>query len=312
MPEQLVFAMEVTLNGLMAGVLYALVALGFVLIYKASGIFNYAQGVMALFAEPESGYLRFEPIGGLLHSTLAGNRVRFEDGITGVIGVHDSFGVGRTSVPALRDFYIDVSDGAGAAVEAGSPAAFWREFETRGTRLIAKSLDDRIGCVVAIETLRALGRQAPNELHFVFSVQEEVGLRGARTAAYAIDPELGIALDVTATGDEPRNRKMAVTLGGGAAIKVHDSGLVVPPAIVAWMEGCAAQEGIPVQRELLDAGTTDAAVIQVARAGVPSGCISIPCRFLHTSSETCDIRDVQACVELLRQLLGRPIELDAA
>jgi len=266
-------------------------------------------GVMAMFAEPESGYLRFDPLGGLLHSTLAGNRVRFEDGTIGVIGVHDSFGVGRTSVPSLGDFYIDVSDGEGAAVEPGSAAAFWREFETRGTRLIAKSLDDRIGCVVAIETLRALQRETPNELYFVFSVQEEVGLRGARTAAYGLDPELGIALDVTATGDELRNRKMGVRLGGGAAIKVHDSGLVVPPAIVAWMEARAREEGIAVQRELLGGGTTDAAVIQSARAGVPSGCISIPCRFLHTTSETVDSRDVQACIDLLRALLARPVEI---
>ena len=266
-------------------------------------------GVMALFAEPQSGYLRFEPIGGLINSSLAGNRVRFENGATGVIGVYDSFGKGRTSVPALSDFYIDVSDGNGGAVAAGSPAGFWREFETRGTRIIAKSLDDRIGCVVAIEALRKLGRQAPNEVHFVFSVQEEVGLRGARAAAYGIDPQLGIALDVTATGDELRNRKMAVTLGGGAAIKVHDSGLVVPPAIVAWMEGCAGEHGIPTQRELLGGGTTDAAVIQSARAGVPSGCISIPCRFLHTTSETADIRDVQACIDLLHALLSAPIDL---
>ncbi|MCY4021824.1 MAG: M20/M25/M40 family metallo-hydrolase [Anaerolineaceae bacterium] len=266
-------------------------------------------GVMALFAEPQSGYLRFEPIGGLLNSSLAGNRVRFENGATGVIGVHDSFGRGRTSVPALSDFYIDVSDGNGGAVPAGSPAGFWREFETRGTRIIAKSLDDRIGCVVAIETLRKLNRQAPNEVHFVFSVQEEVGVRGAGPAAYGIDPDLGIALDVTATGDELRNRKMTVTLGGGAAIKVLDSGLVVPPAIVEWMERRASENGIAVQRELLSGGSTDARVIQITRAGVPSGCISIPTRFLHTTSETADIRDVQACIDLLHALLSGPIEL---
>ena len=269
-------------------------------------------GVMAMFAEPESGYLRFDPVGGLLNSSLAGNRVRFEDGTIGVIGVYDSFGKGRTSVPALTDFYIDVSDGEGAAVPAGSPAAFWREFQTRGTRIIAKSLDDRIGCVVAIETLRRLGRQAPNELHFVFSVQEEVGVRGARTAAYGIDPDVGIALDVTATGDELRNRKMAVSLGGGAAIKVHDSGLVVPPAIVDWMERSARENGIPVQRELLSGGSTDARVIQVTRAGVPSGCISIPTRFLHTTSETADIRDVQACIDLLHALLASPVVLQGS
>jgi endoglucanase len=267
-------------------------------------------GVMATYAEPESGYLRFANIGGLLHTTLAGNRVRFEDGTTGTIGVHDAFGESRTSVKNLDDFYIDVSDGDGQpAVSPGSPAGFWRELEERGSRLIAKSMDDRIGCVVAIEAMRALNKQTPNEVYFVFSVQEEVGLRGARAAAHGVDPDVGIALDVTATGDEIKNRKMDVKLGAGAAVKVHDSGLVVPPKVVDWMVKRAEADGIPYQLELLTGGTTDAAAIQIARAGVPSGCISIPCRFVHTTSETVDVRDVQACVDLLAGLLRNPATL---
>ena len=267
-------------------------------------------GVMATFQEKKTGYLRFSNVGGLLNTTLLGNRVRFEDGTLGVIGVHYPFGQGRTNVPNLEDFYIDVSDGDhSTAVSAGRPAALTRGMEERGSRLIAKSMDDRVGCAVAVETMRRLNKQTPNELYFVFTVQEEVGLRGARPAAYRVDPDVAIAVDVTATGDEAKSEKSIVRLGGGAAIKVHDTGLVVPPAVRDWMVAGAEAAGIPYQLELLTLGTTDAAGMQTTRAGVPSGAISIPCRFVHTTSETVDIRDVEACVGLLVQLLQNEVAL---
>ncbi|MBZ0294391.1 MAG: M20/M25/M40 family metallo-hydrolase [Anaerolineae bacterium] len=263
-------------------------------------------GLMATFIEPKSGYLRFANIGGLNKTTLFGNRVRFENGVIGVIGAHDSW----NAQDDLNNFYVDVSDGNGShLVEEGSPAALWRGMEERGTRLVSKAMDDRIGCVVAIEAMRKLNKKTPNEVYFAFTVQEEVGLRGARTAAYGISPDVGIALDVTATGDEIKNRKMGVKLGGGAAIKIHDPGLVVPPAVRDWMVDRAEADGVPYQLELLTGGTTDAAAIQLTQAGVPSGCISIPCRFVHTTSETVDIRDVQACVDLLAGLLGNPVAI---
>jgi endoglucanase len=267
-------------------------------------------GVMTTFAEPKSGYLRFAAIGGLLNSSLLGNRVYFEDGTVGVIGLHDYFGAGRTATPDLDAFFIDVNDGSGnGSVKPGSPAAFWRPMEQRGTRLVAKSMDDRIGCVVALEAMKRLNKQTPNEVYFVFTVQEEVGLRGARPAAYGVDPDIGIALDVTSTGDMAKNAKMDVKLGGGAAIKLHDTGLVVPPAVRDWMVSRAEADGIPYQLELLTMGSTDAAGIQLARAGVPSGCISIPCRYVHTNSETVDTGDVEACVALLTGLLANEAAL---
>ena len=261
-------------------------------------------GLMANYQEPESGYLRFSSLGGLRQDTLNGNRVQFEDGAVGVIAVQEGGG------KALSDFYIDVqADSDGNATPVGQPAAFMREMQVRGQRIVAKSLDDRIGCVVAIEAMRRLNRQTPNELYFVFTVQEEVGLRGAKTAAQGLRPDIGIAIDVTGSGDQIRGSKMLVKLGGGAAIKVHDPGLVVPVAIKNWMiERCEA-DGIPYQLELLAGGTTDASAIQLADAGVPSGCISIPTRYLHTTSETVDIGDVQACINLLSGLLANPIEL---
>jgi endoglucanase len=263
-------------------------------------------GVMATFAEKQSGYLRFAGIGGLNNTTLLGNRVRFENGTIGVIGAHDPWNTNR---PDLNDFYIDVSDGNSSnPVEPGSPAVFWREMEERGSRLIAKSMDDRISCAIAIEVMRQLGKRKnkANEVYFAFTVQEEVGLRGARTAAYSIAPDVAVALDVTGTGDEIKHRKMAVKLGGGAAVKLHDPGLVVPPAVRDWIIQRAEADKIPYQLELLTGGTTDAAAIQTAHAGVPSGCISTPCRFIHTVSETVDYNDVQACVNLLAGLLSHP------
>jgi len=260
-------------------------------------------GLMANYQEPESGYLRFTNLGGLMTNTLNGNRVQFEDGTVGVIAVQNGGG------KALGDFYIDVQDGGGNATPVGQPAGFMREMQVRGGRIIAKSLDDRIGCVVAIETMRRLARQTPNELYFAFTVQEEVGLRGAKTAAQGVKPDIGIAIDVTGSGDQIRGRKMLVKLGGGAAIKVHDPGLIVPLAIKNWMiERCQA-DGIPYQLELLAGGTTDASAIQLADAGVPSGCISIPTRYLHTTSETVDIGDVEACIDLLTGLLANDISI---
>ena len=261
-------------------------------------------GLMATYQEPGSGFLRFTNIGGLRTDTLNGNRALFEDGTVGVIAAQGSSG------KSLDDFYIDVENEPGAnATAVGQPAGFLRDMQLRGRRIIAKSLDDRIGCVVALETMRNLNKETPNEIYFAFTVQEEVGLRGARTAAQAIRPDIGVAIDVTGSGDEIRGRKMAVKLGGGAAIKVHDPGLTVPPAIKNWMiERCQADD-IPYQLELLTGGTTDAAAIQMAHAGAPSGCISIPTRYLHTTSETVDLDDVQACIRLLTGLLANPIDI---
>jgi endoglucanase len=172
-------------------------------------------------------------------------------------------------------------------------------------------MDDRIGCAIAIETMRRLKRRRgkpANTVYFAFVVQEEVGLRGAGPAAYHIDPDVAISLDVTATGDVLKDRKMAVKLGGGAAIKIHDPGHVVPPQVRDWMIARAEADGIPYQRELLTGGTTDSSRIQTSRAGVPSGTVSIPCRFVHTTSETVDYRDVQAVVDLLVGLVTHPVE----
>ncbi|MBN2472473.1 MAG: M42 family metallopeptidase [Anaerolineae bacterium] len=267
-------------------------------------------GVILTYQDPD-GFFRFNPLGGVLPETLTGHRVLFENGAVGAIHREGAFR--RSDGPGLDQFYIDVQDGEGddAGVQVGDPGAFTRTFEERGSRLIAKSMDDRVGCAVAIGAMRKLKETGtPNEVYFVFTVQEEVGLRGARPAAFGLEPAVGIALDVTVAGDTPRSGvKLAVNLGEGAAIKVQDTGLVVPPAIKNWMIETARANGIPYQLELLSMGSTDAAGISLSRSGVPSGCISIPCRYVHTTSETVDLRDVEASVDLLAALLKDQIAL---
>lgn len=256
------------------------------------------------------GFARFTMTGGLILVSLIGNRVRFANGTIGTIGMEGSALI-PTKLPTLGELFIDFSENGenSGSVQVGDVAALTRNFATRGDRLIAKSMDDRIGCAVAIEAMRALkGKALPNELYFVFTTQEEVGIRGARVAANSLAPDYGIALDVTSTGDTPKNNSMAIRLGGGAAIKVLDSGHIVPPAIKNLMISRAEAAGVPYQLEILTGGTTDAAAIQTALSGIPSGAISIPCRYVHTTSETVDINDVQACIDLLTALVEQPFE----
>jgi tetrahedral aminopeptidase len=174
---------------------------------------------------------------------------------------------------------------------------------------VAKAMDNRISVAILIETIHQL-KSTPHEVFFVFSTQEEVGTRGATAAAYSIDPDLGLAVDITASGDTPKGLKMETCLGGGPAIKVRDSSLLADPRIVRWMVSTAQKERIPYQIEILEAGGTDAHAIQLTRMGVPAGCLSTPTRYVHSPSEMVDYRDVQNGIRLLVALLSHPIALE--
>jgi endoglucanase len=256
----------------------------------------------------EKGFARFHNVGVLFPQTLVGHRVRFEGEVTGVIGVEAS--VKTTDAPKLSQAFIDfgVNSKAQCPVGVGDIGVFTRPFVQMGNRYVAKSLDDRIGVAVAIEAAKRL-RSTPNEIQFAFTTQEEVGLRGAGPSAYGLDPDVGIAVDITKTGDTPKGIKMAVELGGGPAIKVRDSGSLSDPRVVNLMVRRAEAARIPYQLEVLEKGRTDAAAIQLTRAGVPVGVISIPCRYFHTPSEMVDAGDVENAVKLLLALLELRMEL---
>jgi putative aminopeptidase FrvX len=255
-----------------------------------------------------NGFIRFTSVGFVRPLSLLSARVHFADGTEGLVGL-EGYDFGATKLPTYAECFIDT--GAVSAedcpVKIGDVAAFQRPFLDLGGRLVAKSMDDRIGCAVLIETLRDL-KTTPNELYFVFTTQEEVGTRGATTSAFGTDPDIGLAVDVTLTGDTPKSKPMAISLGEGPAVKVKDTGMLSDPRIVEWMCSTAEKRHIPYQREVLEGGTTDARAIQMTRSGVPTGCLSIPCRYVHTPSEMVDYEDVQNSVKLMTALLSATVK----
>ncbi|OQY18849.1 MAG: aminopeptidase [Anaerolineaceae bacterium 4572_32.2] len=233
-------------------------------------------GVMVTYVD-EKGFARFTRIGGVYTLNHVGGRVAFADGTVGVIGIEGKR-KDPNKVPKFEQLYLDV----GATSRDDCPVG--------------------VGDAVLIETLRRL-EQTDHDVHFVFAVQEEVGMRGAHTATYGIDPDMAIAVDVTTTGDTPEARPMAVELGKGPAIKIKDAGMIAHPAVRDLMIQQAKKAEIPYQLEVLERGTTDAAAMQLVRAGVPSGCLSVPCRYVHTPSEMVDEQDVENSVQLLLEVL---------
>jgi len=256
----------------------------------------------------QNGFVRFSPIGGVFRRYVPGGRVRFLNGTQGVLGFDRLDHVNE--LPTLDKVYIDVgaTSKKDSPVKIGDVAAFDRPFTELGNRLVAKSMDDRVGVLVAIEALRAL-KSTPHDVYFVFTTQEEVGTRGAATSAYGIDPDVGIAIDVTPAGDTPNALKMEMALGKGPCIKIQDPGMIADPRVVGWMIRAAEKAKLPYQREVLLRGGTDARAIQLTRAGVPAGCISIPVRYVHSPSEMVDYSDVQNSVKLLTAVLRTPIDL---
>ncbi|RLC88801.1 MAG: M42 family peptidase, partial [Chloroflexi bacterium] len=254
-------------------------------------------GVMVTHVD-EKGFLRFTRMGGVRPLNCIGGRVRFANGTLGAIYVEHREDTSKP--PTLTQLYIDVgaTGREDAPAGVGDPAAFVRSLERQGNRIISKTLDDRVGCYVLIELLRQL-TASPYDLYFLFSVQEEITLSGARTSAFKIDPDLALAVDVTFTGDTPKALPMAVELGKGPAVKVQDARMIAHPLIREMLIAAAQQAGVPYQLEILRGGTTDASAMQLVRAGIPSGCLSIPCRYVHSPSEMVDVADVENAVKLL-------------
>ena len=265
-------------------------------------------GVMVTYVD-EKGFLRFASLGGVRPLTLIGHRCRFANGVIGAFG-YEKKDASFNEVKMDR-LFIDVgaTSASDTQVGVGDAAGFWRDFTDLGNRMVSKAMDDRIGCVVLIETLKQL-KKSPHDVYFVFTVQEEVGLRGAGTSAYGVQPDLAIAVDVTDTGDTPESNTMAVALGKGPAIKVKDAGMLAHPAVKNLLVEAAKGAKIPYQFEVLVGGTTDATAMQTTREGVPAGVVSIPTRYLHTPSEMVDFNDVQNAVKLLVTVLSKAIKLD--
>ncbi len=263
-------------------------------------------GVAVKFVD-DQGFARFAPIGGILPVGLIGSRVRFANGTIGVIFANEreiDKLINEKKIPELDTMYIDPGIPANKEISLnlGDCAVFERPMVKQGKKIIAKALDNRIGCAVAIETLKQL-KTTPNDVYFLFTVQEEEGLAGAATGTYNINPDIAIAIDVTVTGDSPEGWYSPVKLEGGPVITLIDKGIFVHPAVKEGLIQAAEKINIPYQFEVLDSGATDAAAMQLARQGVLAGNICIPCRYIHSPSEMVDLDDVENTIKLLHQYL---------
>ena len=244
----------------------------------------------------DNGFLRFSAIGGVYNKRLVNRRVRFENGIVGVIDTEAD-----NKDLKINKMYIDIyaasKKEAEELVSVGDMAAFEGAWVQNGDRIISKALDNRAGCYALIRALQRVGDE--NDLYFCFTAQEEVGLRGAKAAVYSVAPDYAIAVDVTDTGDTPEGEKMEVKLGGGAAIKVMDRCVFSHPEVRTLLVELAKRGTIPYQLEVRCDGGTDAGAMHTGRAGVKTGGISIPTRYIPSPSEMASLSDIDACVELL-------------
>lgn len=249
----------------------------------------------------KNGMLRLAPIGGIHFSASAFSEVVFENGQRGVL-------VPETGVKP-NDWTYDkmvVDIGAKDARDAEKRVAVGDFFSMAPTviklsarRIAGRPIDDRIGCAVMIEIAERLQEEpCADDVYFVFSVQEEVGVRGAGPAAEQICPDYCINFDVTGTGDTIGAKPMACELGGGAAIKVKDSSVLCHKGVTDRLVKLAREKGYKYQMEILTAGGTDTSAVQKSGTGVKAGAISIPTRYIHSGVEMFDLGDTRLCVEI--------------
>ena len=260
-------------------------------------------GFIVVAVEKE-GFLRVMPVGGVNVNTSAGRHVYFENGTHGVMAAQPLKEGEKLSFPHL---YIDIGaesdEEALGMVSIGDMAVWTNDCHRVGRhRATAPAMDDRCACALLVRLLQTV-KEPANTIVAVFSTQEEVGLRGARTASYALDPDIAIALDVTANGDTPETKFPAIKLGAGAAIKIMDRASISNPEVVQGLLRAGEAAGAPTQREVLPFGGTDAGAMQSAKAGVAVGTVSIPCRYVHSTCEMIDLRDMDAALGLLQEYL---------
>lgn len=271
-----------------------------------------------------NGFLRFERAGGTDNRVLLGQRVRvrgsngYVPGVLGTKSAHLLTERDETSVPPHTDQYIDVGARDTAAVtemgiSLGNPAGFVGELTELGAqsgRYTAHALDDRVGCAVLLAVLEQFQDQpVPLNIVALFTVQEEVGLRGARSYVQGNSFDLGIAVDTTAVDDTPDTGTDYLRLGAGPAIKIMDASLLAHPAIQRGLLQAADTAGVPIQQEILMGIGTDAGALQFG-SNIPAGTLSIGTRYTHSPIEVLDAADLDGAVRVLSAFLDLAPELD--
>ncbi len=265
----------------------------------------------------DKGFIRIAPIGGWFSQIALAQRVILygKKKIYGVIGCkppHLMKEDERKKGVEIKDMFVDVGAGSkeevlDMGIEVGTPVAIDREVvELANGRITGKAFDNRVGVAVMIEGVKRSKSDAT--IYAVATVQEEVGLKGARTSAFALEPNAAIAIDTCVAADFPGSESahMDVKLGKGAAITIVDAsgrGLIASPKVLKWLRETADKNNIPYQLEVAEGGTTDATAINLTKAGIPAGVISVPARYIHSPVEVVDLKDVDSAVELVAKAL---------
>lgn len=256
------------------------------------------------------GMIKFSAVGGIDTKVLLARQLIFDNGVIGVVGIkpiHLSKGDERTKIPDKDSLYIDIGasskEEAEKLVKIGDTGVFLSDFRDFGDNKIkGKALDDRVGCAILLDMINS---DLPFDAYFSFSVQEEIGLRGAMTSAYGIAPEYAIVLETTTAADlidVPEHKKVC-KLGEGATVSFMDRSTLYSKELFDKAFEIAGRQGIKVQPKTVIAGGNNAGAIHKTRAGIKTITINTPCRYLHSPSCVCDKRDIESVRQLAEALL---------
>lgn len=248
----------------------------------------------------EKGFIRVSRMGGINYQAASFSEVVFKNGTKGVL-VPEARILQREYRP--ENYYVDIGAKSRAdamrRVKIGDTCRVAPNlFKLAGSRVAGRPIDDRIGCTMLVEAAKAV-KEFENDTYFVFTVQEEVGVRGARTSAFSITPDYAIAVDIGGAGDMPSCAPLAVNLGDGIAIKLKDAMVICNPVMIALMKKTAKALNVPYQLEILEGGGTDTCAIQQAAGGCIAGALSVPTRYGHSAVEVVDLNDVAGGVKIL-------------
>ena len=257
------------------------------------------------------GFLKVKKVGGVSAHCSFMNRVIFRNGTMGTVAAYDK--VENFKAGELDKLYIDIGassrEEAEKYVRVGDCCMFEGQYQALvGRNVMSKAFDDRCACFVQIEALKKMGTPY-HDVYFVFTVQEEVGLFGSTTSAERVQPDLGIAVDITGSFDVPGDEHGNAVLGGGAAIAVSNACVICDEELVTAMIGCAEEHEIPYQLDVLTNGGTDAGAINKSGCGVKALGISVPTRYGHSPNSIINLDDLQACIDLLAAYVEKPLHI---
>lgn len=264
-------------------------------------------GFMVTFID-DNGFVRFANVGGIVRTNIIENTVQFTNGVVGKISYETKEKVSELDFSKM---FIDIGatskEEAERLVKIGDFAGFAPSFNILNNRIMSKTLDDRAGCWVLINVLKEL-KNSPNDLYAVFTVQEEVGTRGAKTATAGILPDMAIAVDVSFTGDTPNCNEANLKFGQGPAIKMKDISFIINECVKNILLDSAKKANIPYQLEATGRGGTDAGSMQLTGSGCAAGTVSIPTRYIHSMSEMIDKTDLENTVKLFKAVAETDVE----